>query len=173
MPELTEDMFDNESVDTFDDRDVKKPECYSELTWRHDLYISEARQYSHWRIKTDNSQTIMNSSTNLNMDEPTTIILLAVYNHKDYLEKKVEIKLRMNTSFGKLATLLRSKFDQTEKHVLRYQYKVRGKYTAYEWRIIFESDTPASVSRVLHLEDRAQLSFEVTQDEILDAPNML
>ncbi|THY81218.1 hypothetical protein D6C92_10434 [Aureobasidium pullulans] len=111
----------------------------------------------------------MNSSTNLNMDEPTTIILLAVYNHKDYLEKKVEIKLRMNTSFGKLATLLRSKFDQTEKHVLRYQYKVRGKYTAYEWRIIFESDTPAS----LHLEDRAQLSFEVTQDEILDAPNML
>ncbi|THW71574.1 hypothetical protein D6D19_07266 [Aureobasidium pullulans] len=169
MPDLTEDMFDNESVDTFDDRDVKKPECYSELTWRHDLYISEQRQYSHGRSKTDNSQTIMNSSTNLNMDEPTTIILLAVYNHKDYLEKKVEIKLRMNTSFGKLATLLRSKFDQTEKHVLRYQYKLRGKYTAYEWRIIFESDTPAS----LNLEDRAQLRFEVTQDEILDASNML
>ncbi|THW77900.1 hypothetical protein D6D18_09838 [Aureobasidium pullulans] len=99
------------------------------------------------------TSTIMNSSTNLDMDEPTTIILLAVYNHKDYLEKKVEIKLRMNTSFGKLATLLRSK----------------GKYTAYEWRIIFESDTPAS----LNLEDRAQLRFEVTQDEILDASNML
>lgn len=56
----------------------------------------------------------MNSSTNLEMDEPTTIILLAVYNRKGNLEKNIEIKLRMNTSFGKLATLLRSKFDQTE-----------------------------------------------------------
>lgn len=91
----------------------------------------------------------MNSSTNLDMDEPTTIILLAVHSREGFHKKNVEIKLRMNTSFGKLATLLRTKFDQTEKHVLRYRYKLRGKFTAYEWRIIFESDTPASVSRVV------------------------
>ncbi|TIA07461.1 hypothetical protein D6C80_09759 [Aureobasidium pullulans] len=92
----------------------------------------------------------MNSSTNLDMDEPAAIILLAVHSREGFHKKNVEIKLRMNTSFGKLATLLRTKFDQTEKHVLRYHNKPKGKSSmAHEWRIIFETDTPASVSRLV------------------------
>ncbi|KAG2161224.1 hypothetical protein JADG_000963 [Aureobasidium aubasidani] len=143
MPDLTEDMFDNESVDTCSSEMPFSASSMAEMSRNQSVTLSSPGAMTP-------TSTIMNSSTNLEMDEPTTIILLAVYNRKGNLEKNVEIKLRMNTSFGKLATLLRTKFDQTEKHVLRYHHKPKGESSmAHEWRIIFETDTPASVSRLV------------------------
>ncbi|THV94808.1 hypothetical protein D6D27_03585 [Aureobasidium pullulans] len=76
--------------------------------------------------------------------------------------ERLEIKLRQNSSFGKLASLLRTKFDYAAKHVLQ-----TGDLD--EWKIVFDTDTPASLS----LEDRAQLRFVHSDIEPLDASNMI
>ncbi|THY12060.1 hypothetical protein D6D02_05413 [Aureobasidium pullulans] len=95
------------------------------------------------------------------MLEPTITVVLMVEKPISGYER-LEIKLRQNSSFGKLAPLLRTKFDYAAKHVLQ-----TGDLD--ECKIIFDTDTPAS----LKLEDRAQLRFVRSDIEPLDASKIL
>ncbi|THW32739.1 hypothetical protein D6D22_09472 [Aureobasidium pullulans] len=131
MPELTEDMFDNESVDTSSS----------------DMQLA--------------APTMNGYTTDPETQEPTIIIVLMVEKPISGYER-LEIKLRRNSSFGKLASLLRTKFDYAAKHVLQ-----TGDLD--EWKIVFDTDTPAS----LKLEDRAQLRFVRSDIEPLDASKIL
>ncbi|THZ21608.1 hypothetical protein D6C89_06537 [Aureobasidium pullulans] len=131
MPELTEDMFDNESVDT----------------------SSSDMQFA--------APTMTSYATVPEMLEPTITVVLMVEKPISGYER-LEIKLRQNSSFGKLAPLLRTKFDYAAKHVLQTS-------DLDEWKIIFDTDTPAS----LKLEDRAQLRFVRSDIEPLDASKIL
>lgn len=70
----------------------------------------------------------------------TTVVLMVEKSIRGY--ERLEIKLRQNSSFGKLVSLLRTKFDYAAKHVLQ-----TGDLD--EWKIVFDTDTPASVSRVV------------------------
>ncbi|TIA48213.1 hypothetical protein D6C83_05063 [Aureobasidium pullulans] len=100
-------------------------------------------------------------TTDPETQEPTIIIVLMVEKPISGYER-LEIKMRRNSSFGKLASLLRTKFDYAAKHVLQ-----TGDLD--EWKIIFDTDTPAS----LKLEDRAQLRFVRSDIEPLDASKIL
>lgn len=80
-------------------------------------------------------------TTDPETQEPTITIVLMVGKPISGYER-LEIKLRQNSSFGKLAPLLRTKFDYAAKHVLQ-----TGDLD--EWKVIFDTDTPASVSRVV------------------------
>ncbi|THY80091.1 hypothetical protein D6C93_10046 [Aureobasidium pullulans] len=93
--------------------------------------------------------------------EPTTTVVLMVEKPISGYER-LEIKLRQNSSFGNLASLLRTKFDYAEKHVLQ-----TGDLD--EWKIVFHTDTPAS----LKLEDRAELRFVRSDIEPLDTSKIL
>ncbi|THW10892.1 hypothetical protein D6D24_07577 [Aureobasidium pullulans] len=131
MPDLTEDMFDNESDDT----------CSSDMQFA--------------------APTMSSYAIDPEMLGPTTTIVLMVEKPISGYER-LEIKLRQNSSFGKLAPLLRTKFDYAAKHVLQ-----TGDLD--EWKIIFDTETPAS----LKLEDRAQLRFVRSGIEPVDASKIL
>ncbi|THZ11585.1 hypothetical protein D6C91_09170 [Aureobasidium pullulans] len=131
MPDLTEDMFDNESDDT----------CSSDMQFA--------------------APTMTSYATDPEMLEPTITVMLMVEKPISGYER-LEIKLRQNSSFGKLASLLRTKFDYAAKYVLQ-----TGDLD--EWKIVFDTDTPAS----LKLEDRAELRFVRSDIEPLDTSKIL
>jgi hypothetical protein len=56
---------------------------------------------------------------------------------------EVQAKMRRNMPFGQLLAWLRVKFEKTEDFQLRSKFLQA--YCPLEWRIIFESDTPAHV----------------------------
>ncbi|THX83313.1 hypothetical protein D6D04_03047 [Aureobasidium pullulans] len=164
MSDLTEDMFDNESADTCSSEMPFSASSTAEMSRNPNVTLSSPGAMTP-------ASTIMNSSISLERQEPTIIIVLIVEggSSKPGVRQELEIKLRQNTAFGKLASLLRTKFDQTEKHVLHF-YKLRSHNTIFgDWRIIFDTDTAAS----LNLKDRAQLRFEPSQTEALDVSKML
>ncbi|THY06073.1 hypothetical protein D6D03_02620 [Aureobasidium pullulans] len=105
--------------------------------------------------------TMTSYATVPEMLEPTITVVLMVEKPISGYER-LEIKLRQNSSFGKLAPLLRTKFDYAAKHVLQ-----TGDLD--EWKIIFDTDIPAS----LNLEDRAQLRFVRSDIVPLDASKIL
>ncbi|THY52516.1 hypothetical protein D6C98_05243 [Aureobasidium pullulans] len=105
--------------------------------------------------------TMTSHATDPEMLEPTITVVLMVEKPISGYER-LEIKLRQNSSFGKLASLLRTKFDYAAKHVLQ-----TGDLD--EWKIIFDTDTPAS----LKLEDRAELRFVRSDIEPLDTSKIL
>ncbi|THY34853.1 hypothetical protein D6C99_10346 [Aureobasidium pullulans] len=119
MYDLTEDMFDNESVAA-----------------------------SSTGMMTPTT-TVTGDLTDLEKHEPTITILLTVSPH--IKSKRFEIKLRQNMPFGNLVQILKAKFDPsfTEGFVLHMEVGPNGSdlnYSPYKtWRIVFDSDTPASV----------------------------
>jgi hypothetical protein len=57
--------------------------------------------------------------------------------------KELQIKMRRTMPFGEVSASLKAKFKKTEEHHLRLEIpQQRG---PVEWRILFDSDTPASV----------------------------
>jgi hypothetical protein len=55
--------------------------------------------------------------------------------------------MRKSMPFGQLLAWLKAKFEKTEHYQLRY--KTFPTYCTFEWRIIFENDTPAHVRPLL------------------------
>ncbi|THW94748.1 hypothetical protein D6D15_01881 [Aureobasidium pullulans] len=117
MYNLTEDMFDNESVAA-----------------------------SSTGMMTPTS-TVAGEAINIQKHEPTITILLTVNPFPN--EKRFEIKLRQNMPFGNLVQMLKTKYDPIEGYVLQMEISPKGlglNYSPYKtWRIVFDSDTPASV----------------------------
>jgi hypothetical protein len=56
---------------------------------------------------------------------------------------EVQVKMRESMPFGQLLAWLKVKFEKTEHYRLRHKFLKA--YCLLEWRIIFESDTPAHV----------------------------
>ncbi|THX22138.1 hypothetical protein D6D12_09437 [Aureobasidium pullulans] len=112
MYDLTEDMFDNESVAA-----------------------------SSTGMMTPTS-TVAGEAINVQKHEPTITIRLTVKSSREL--KNLEIKLRRNMFFGDLVRILKSKFDSIEKCVLQLDVAPK-RSVASRWRIVFDSDTPASV----------------------------
>ncbi|THZ90109.1 hypothetical protein D6C82_10540 [Aureobasidium pullulans] len=120
MYDLTKDMFDNESVAA-----------------------------SSTGMMTPTS-TVTGDLTDVERHEPTVTIFLTVSPYHNF--KRFDIKLRQNMPFGKLVQILKAKFDPsfTEGFVLQMDVspKKPGNVPssgATTWRIVFDSDTPASV----------------------------
>ncbi|THX02712.1 hypothetical protein D6D13_08125 [Aureobasidium pullulans] len=120
MYDLTEDMFDNESVAA-----------------------------SSTGMMTPTS-TVTGDLTDVEKHEPTITILLTISPFRN--SEKFDIKLRQNMPFGNLVQILKAKFDPsfTEGFVLQMYVSPTGpgyipSSSATKWRIVFDSDTAASV----------------------------
>jgi hypothetical protein len=59
--------------------------------------------------------------------------------------QSMQIKMRRDMSFGQLVTMLRARFHKTDDFNLRMEGLKMQSSRSQEWRMIFESDTPASV----------------------------
>jgi hypothetical protein len=57
------------------------------------------------------------------------------------------VKMRKSMPFGQLLAWLKARFEKTEHY--RLCHKTFPSYCAFEWTIIFESDTPAHVAPFL------------------------
>jgi len=99
--------------------------------------------------RTNSLQTVTGDLTDVEKHEPTITILLTVSPHIN--SKRFEIKLRQNMPFGNLVQILKAKFDPsfTEGFVLHMDVGPNGSDLNHSpqktWRIVFDSDTPASV----------------------------
>jgi hypothetical protein len=95
-------------------------------------------------------QTVTGDLTDVEKHEPTITILLTISPFRN--SEKFDIKLRQNMPFGNLVQILKAKFDPsfTEGFVLQMYVSPTGpgyipSSSATKWRIVFDSDTPASV----------------------------
>ncbi|THW71573.1 hypothetical protein D6D19_07267 [Aureobasidium pullulans] len=116
MYDLTEDMSDNESV-TVSSTGMMTP-----------------------------TSTVTGDLTDVEKHEPTITILLKIKLINSLQNAKgVDIKLRQHMPFGNLVQILKTKFDPTEGFVLQMEVPPKPPVTYTAWRVIFDSDTPASV----------------------------
>ncbi|KAG9672207.1 hypothetical protein KCU99_g2524, partial [Aureobasidium melanogenum] len=103
------------------------------------------------------------------VQETTITILLDVKTWEGDSMQSMQIKMRRDMSFGQLVAMLRARFHKTDDFNLRMEGLKMQSSRSQEWRMIFHSDTPAS----LHLADRARLQFARQVDiEVLDVSTM-
>jgi hypothetical protein len=63
------------------------------------------------------------------------------------IEKDVQIKMQKSMSFGQVVALLTAKYENKGDYLLRLE--LPREYGSSEWKMIFDSDTPASVCSFL------------------------
>ncbi|THY44171.1 hypothetical protein D6C98_08303 [Aureobasidium pullulans] len=88
------------------------------------------------------TSTVTGDLTDVAKHEPTITIRLTIRLSREL--KTLEIKLRRNMFFGDLVRILKTKFDPIERCVLQMDVAPK-KSVVTQWRIVFDSDTPASV----------------------------
>lgn len=92
----------------------------------------------------DTQKTAIHSSLGQELEEPTITMLVGVKNHIGQERRSLQVKMRCGMPFGELVALLKRKFDTSQNFGLQMKAFKDGESSGGV-RLIFDSDTPASV----------------------------